>query len=122
MALHRSADSSFLQIQEINYRIQVALNSDARSEVESMRWILTRRAAGALAITAIMVLGALQYSKYMERMQERERKKHAKELEDLTAREKVMMTSSGTQTPSDLPFPPVNGEEGLAAGAGLTLG
>lgn len=87
-----------------------------------MRWVLTRRAAGALAITAIMVLSALQYSKYMTQTQERERKKHARELEELTAREKVMMTSSGTQTQTDLPFPPVNGEEALAAGAGVTLG
>ena len=36
-------------IQELNYKITVALNSDSKSEVEGLRWILTRRAAMAIA-------------------------------------------------------------------------
>lgn len=40
------------KIQELNYQITVALNSDSKSEVEGLRWILTRRAASALAICA----------------------------------------------------------------------
>lgn len=39
-------------IQELNYQITVSLNSDGKSEVEGLRWILTRRAVMAIAISA----------------------------------------------------------------------
>ena len=45
----RGRDSA---IQELNYKITVALNSDSKSEVEGLRWILTRRAAIAIASMA----------------------------------------------------------------------
>jgi hypothetical protein len=45
----RSLDTA---IQELNYQITVSLNSDGKSEVEGLRWILTRRAAMAIAISA----------------------------------------------------------------------
>lgn len=40
------------RIQELNYKITVALNSDSKSEVEGLRWVLTRRAAMAIACMA----------------------------------------------------------------------
>ncbi|XHF96802.1 hypothetical protein AWENTII_000419 [Aspergillus wentii] len=45
----RSIDTS---VQELNYKITVSLNSDGKSEIEGLRWILTRRAAMAVAISA----------------------------------------------------------------------
>lgn len=39
-------------IQEINYKITVSLNSDSKSEIEGLRWILTRRAALTVGICA----------------------------------------------------------------------
>lgn len=45
----RSIDTS---VQELNYKITVSLNSDGKSEIEGLRWILTRRAAFAVAISA----------------------------------------------------------------------
>ena len=62
-----------LQIQELNYTITIALNSDAKSDVESVRWVLTRRAAAALGISVVMILSALNYSRYMTHTQEKER-------------------------------------------------
>jgi hypothetical protein len=47
--LQRALDTA---IQELNYQITVSLNSDGKSEVESLRWILTRRAAIAIATSA----------------------------------------------------------------------
>jgi len=38
--------------QELNYKITVSLNSDGKSEIEGLRWILTRRAAMAVATCA----------------------------------------------------------------------
>jgi hypothetical protein len=45
----RTIDTS---VQELNYKITVSLNSDGKSEIESLRWILTRRAALTLATCA----------------------------------------------------------------------
>jgi hypothetical protein len=45
----RSIDTS---VQELNYKITVSLNSDGKSEIEGLRWILTRRAALAIATSA----------------------------------------------------------------------
>ena len=47
----RKLDSS---ISELNYKITVLLNSDAKSDVESLRWVLTRRAAMAIGFAAGM--------------------------------------------------------------------
>lgn len=39
-------------VQELNYKITVSLNSDSKSEIEGLRWILTRRAALTVGICA----------------------------------------------------------------------
>jgi hypothetical protein len=49
----RSIDTS---VQELNYKITVSLNSDGKSEIEGLRWILTRRAASTIAICACKCL------------------------------------------------------------------
>lgn len=54
----RSIDTS---VQELNYKITVSLNSDGKSEIEGLRWILTRRAAFAIAISASMIIAFLKY-------------------------------------------------------------
>lgn len=45
----RSIDTS---VQELNYKITVSLNSDGKSEIEGLRWIVTRRAALTVATCA----------------------------------------------------------------------
>jgi hypothetical protein len=45
----RAIDTS---VQELNYKITVSLNSDGKSEIEGLRWILTRRAALTIATCA----------------------------------------------------------------------
>ncbi|KAJ5338802.1 Protein of unknown function DUF1640 [Penicillium brevicompactum] len=55
----RSIDTS---VQELNYKITVSLNSDGKSEIESLRWILTRRAAMTIAICAFMIIVFLKYA------------------------------------------------------------
>jgi hypothetical protein len=54
----------------------VALNSDIRGDIEGVRWLLTRRAALALAIVIFMVLGAINYTRLVAAP---EKKKHKKE-------------------------------------------
>ncbi|KAL8658325.1 MAG: hypothetical protein Q9202_007590, partial [Teloschistes flavicans] len=48
MAVRMEQQSMEQGIQELNYKITVALNSEAKSEVEGMRWVLTKRTALAL--------------------------------------------------------------------------
>jgi len=54
-----------LQIHELNYQITIKLTSDARSEVEGLRWVLTRRAAMTIGICAFMLFVSLRYSSYV---------------------------------------------------------
>lgn len=65
------------QLQELNYRITVALNSDSRSDVEGVRWIITKRAIAALATCVFMVLGSIKYASSMQQWQEEDRKRFA---------------------------------------------
>jgi len=44
------------KISELNYEITVLLNSEAKSEVEGLRWVLTRRAAFAIGLCACKFL------------------------------------------------------------------
>ncbi|KAL2871338.1 uncharacterized protein BJX67DRAFT_377117 [Aspergillus lucknowensis] len=70
--LQRSIDTS---VQELNYKITVSLNSDSKSEIEGLRWILTRRAALAIAISAFMILLFLRYSSIQRSQNGVEKKK-----------------------------------------------
>lgn len=51
------------------------MNSDARSEVEGLRWVLTRRAAISVAVSAFMLFVALRYSSYVAHQQSEEKKR-----------------------------------------------
>jgi hypothetical protein len=105
-----------VQIQELNYKITVALNSDARSEVEGLRWVLTRRAAIAVGISAVLILGTLRYSSYMTKLQETERKrlKNAR-LEDFAESGGAAASSSNGNGAGDggSPMAMVRGEDAV---------
>ncbi|KAK8160362.1 hypothetical protein BKA80DRAFT_237605 [Phyllosticta citrichinensis] len=73
MAVRMEQRTMETKIQELNYKITVALNSDARSEVEGLRWIITRRAVTALVIVAAAILATLRYSSYMTHTQAADR-------------------------------------------------
>ncbi|KAK9322464.1 hypothetical protein V1517DRAFT_291326 [Lipomyces orientalis] len=50
-----------LQIQELNNRITIAIQSDLRSEVEALRWQTTRRGLFTIGVVAALILTALSY-------------------------------------------------------------
>ncbi|TKX27534.1 hypothetical protein C1H76_0372 [Elsinoe australis] len=68
----REVDS---KLQELNYRITVALNSDSRSDVEGVRWLITKRAIAALAICVAMVLTSLRYASSVAQQEEEAKKR-----------------------------------------------
>ena len=59
-------------IQELNYKITVALNSGSKSDVEGLRWLITRRAVLAIVCMAGMVLGALRVASWRKETREAE--------------------------------------------------
>jgi hypothetical protein len=63
------------QIQELNYQITIQLNSDARSEVEGLRWVLTRRIAMGISVMAFMLIVLLQFNSSRNHAHEKEKKK-----------------------------------------------
>ncbi|TVY32277.1 Uncharacterized protein LSUB1_G008823 [Lachnellula subtilissima] len=64
-------------IQELNYKITVSLNSDSKSEVEGLRWVLTRRSVTGILFMAFMVLSSLRYASYKSHEEEVRKKKEA---------------------------------------------
>lgn len=76
-------------MQELNYRITVVLNSDSRSDVEGVRWIITKRAITALAICVGLILGSIKFASSVAQWEEEEKKM-------LHAARKKNYTSSGT--------------------------
>ncbi|KAI4719174.1 hypothetical protein E4T48_04626 [Aureobasidium sp. EXF-10727] len=63
------------KIQELNYRITVLLNSDSRSDVEGVRWIITKRAGVALLACVLMILGSIKFASTAATWAEDERKR-----------------------------------------------
>ncbi|KAF7508463.1 hypothetical protein GJ744_009176 [Endocarpon pusillum] len=92
------------KISELGYEITVLLNSDSKSEVEGLRWVLTRRAAMAIAIAALMTLISLNYSSHVMRQKEEAEKKIAAAKKKAAERDEARYTTpardQGTQTPS----------------------
>ncbi|KAI2484883.1 DUF1640 multi-domain protein [Pyrenophora tritici-repentis] len=75
MAVRQEQRHMETKIQELNYKITVALNSDARSEVEGLRWVLTRRAAITVGVSAFMLFVALRYTSYVQHQLQEEKRK-----------------------------------------------
>ncbi|KAF2471252.1 uncharacterized protein BDR25DRAFT_285703 [Lindgomyces ingoldianus] len=112
MAVRQEQRTMETKIQELNYKITVALNSDARSEVEGLRWVLTRRAAIAIGVSALMLFAVLRYSSYVTHAQSEERKK---------ARETKPSPDQRMLNPGNPNSEPLGGEL-LASEGGASLG
>jgi hypothetical protein len=69
------------QIQQINYKISVMLNSDAKSEVEGLRWVLIRRSVLGIIFMAVLGFGTLRYASYLSYESQKEAEQMAKAVE-----------------------------------------
>lgn len=65
----------------MNFGISVTLTSDAKSEIEGVRWILIRRAVLGIAFMVFLTLFTLRYATYLgqQKHKELERKKQEEE-------------------------------------------
>ena len=111
MAVRMEEQAMDQAIQELNYKITVALMSGSKSEVEGLRWVLTRRAAMAIATMALLILGSLRYTTYKLRVRDMEQKAAAEKAKaassssstgsgggNFTVSSREMSTQTGTDT------------------------
>ncbi|KAK6419782.1 hypothetical protein LTR81_007065 [Elasticomyces elasticus] len=98
------------KIQQLNYKITVELQADARSEVEGLRWVMTRRVIITLAVIVVMVISGLRLA--ANALHERE----------LVAKERKERKSGGTQTEERGNGNGGNGNGGYGGGNGTGVG
>lgn len=70
-------------IQQVNLTISVTLNSDSRSEIEGLRWVLIRRSVLGIIFMAVLTLSTLRYATYISHERQREATEKARRAEDL---------------------------------------
>lgn len=58
------------------------LNSDARSEVEGLRWVLIRRSVLGILFMAVLIFSSLRYASYISHERAKEKEQQAKEAEN----------------------------------------
>ncbi|KAL8995166.1 MAG: hypothetical protein Q9169_005051 [Polycauliona sp. 2 TL-2023] len=88
------------RIQELNYKIAVALKSDCKSEVEGLRWVLTRRVAMAIGGMAVLILGSLRFATYKMHVRDQERRIAADKAKTSSASSSSSGSSSNFTVPS----------------------
>ncbi|KAI0430472.1 hypothetical protein F5Y09DRAFT_341645 [Xylaria sp. FL1042] len=69
-------------IQQVNLKISVTLNSDSRSEIEGLRWVLIRRSVLGIIFMAILTLSTIRYATYVSHERQREAKEKARQAEE----------------------------------------
>lgn len=57
------------------------LNSDAKSDIEALRWVLIRRSVLGIVFMAVLTLGTLRYATHVNHERKREADRLAKERE-----------------------------------------
>ncbi|KAH8668341.1 hypothetical protein BX600DRAFT_510444 [Xylariales sp. PMI_506] len=70
-------------IQQVNLDISVILTSDAKSDIEGLRWVLIRRSVLGILFMAVLTLGTLRYATYVNHERKREAEAKAREAESL---------------------------------------
>lgn len=69
------------------------LTSDAKSEIEGVRWVLIRRSVLGILFMAVMTLGTLRYATYVTQ----ERKKKAEKQREREAAEEAALKRGGAR-------------------------
>ncbi|KAI8945478.1 hypothetical protein F4801DRAFT_126288 [Xylaria longipes] len=70
-------------IQQVNLKISVTLNSDSRSEIEGLRWVLIRRSVLGILFMAVVTLTTIRYATYVGQQRQKEAMEKARQAEEL---------------------------------------
>ena len=60
----------------------MTLNSDAKSDIEGLRWVLIRRSVLGIIFMAVLTLGTLRYATYMGHKRQKEAEQRAREAKE----------------------------------------
>ncbi|KAK3990238.1 hypothetical protein QBC44DRAFT_73598 [Cladorrhinum sp. PSN332] len=82
MAVREEQKAVESRIQEINYKISVRLNSDAKSDIEGLRWVLIRRSVFGIVFMAVLTFGSLRYATFKSHQRQQEAARIAEEKEE----------------------------------------
>ncbi|KKY36399.1 putative moz protein represents a chromatin-associated acetyltransferase [Diaporthe ampelina] len=82
MAVREEQKAAESATQQIAYKISVTLNSESKSEIEAVRWVLARRAVTGLFFMVTLSLLALRVSNAVS---QKEKKEEEKEKEEAAA-------------------------------------
>ncbi|WYZ40112.1 hypothetical protein EsH8_IV_000453 [Colletotrichum jinshuiense] len=83
MAVREEQKAGDSVIQQINYKISLHLSSDAKSEIEGLRWVLIRRSVIGILFMAVLTLGTLRYGTYVSHSKQAEADRIQKQAEML---------------------------------------
>ncbi|KJR85664.1 uncharacterized protein SPSK_08920 [Sporothrix schenckii 1099-18] len=98
MAVREEQKTLESAIQQLSYKITIMLNSEMRSEIEGLRWVLIRRSVLGIIFMAILTLGTLRYASYVSH-----EKKNAAERALREAHEAEMQRFADTKIDSSAP-------------------
>ena len=73
----RALTKSGSKIQQVDLKISVTLNSDSRSEIEGLRWVLIRRSVLGILFMAGLTLSTIHYTTYVSHERQREAREKA---------------------------------------------
>lgn len=65
-------------VQKLHYKISIVLTSDAKSEIEGVRWVLIQRSVLGIIFMALITLGALRYATFVKQQKKEEADKKRK--------------------------------------------
>ncbi|KAI1755543.1 hypothetical protein F4782DRAFT_488907 [Xylaria castorea] len=70
-------------IQQVNLKISVTLNSDSRSEIEGLRWVLIWRSVVGIFFMVVLTFTTIRYATYVKQQRQKEAKEKVRQAEEL---------------------------------------
>ncbi|CAK7220163.1 hypothetical protein SEUCBS140593_004139 [Sporothrix eucalyptigena] len=100
MAVREEQKTLESAIQQLSYKITIMLNSEMRSEIEALRWVLIRRSVLGIIFMAILTLGTLRYASYISHEKQRATEQALREAREAEA-QRFADTKIDTSAPPD---------------------
>ena len=98
MAVREEQKALESAVQQLNYKITIMLNSEMRSEIEALRWVLIRRSVVGIIFMVMLTLGSLRYVSYVSHEKQKQADRAARE-----SREAEMQRYADTKFDSSSP-------------------
>ncbi|KKA29718.1 hypothetical protein TD95_003822, partial [Thielaviopsis punctulata] len=88
---HKARESA---IQQLNYKISIMLTSDAKADIETIRWILIRRAVLGILFMAVISISLMRYTSLVRKQRQKDAADEKKRREKQRALDAAAQTVS----------------------------